>query len=140
MDTALQGAWPYLLHVVQVLHARRLPQVDAMSYVLAQHEGTHQMVCISSLSCSIRLLFRESLEFDLAWLWGIECQLCFKQRPTLSQLVVPMALLLRINGCQDEQGVRAVAFAIGEWCHQLVLVSCRPGIVCVAIAKTYLTC
>ena len=49
---AQQVAWPYLLHVVQVLHAWRLPQVDAMSYVLTQHEGTDQMICVTSLPYS----------------------------------------------------------------------------------------
>ena len=41
----------HLLHVVQVLHAGRLAQVDAMGDVLAQHEGADQVVSVTSLTC-----------------------------------------------------------------------------------------
>ena len=42
----------HLLHIVQVLHAWRLPQVDAMGDVLTQHEGTDQVICVSCLAYS----------------------------------------------------------------------------------------
>ena len=71
---AQQVAWPYLLHVVQVLHAWRLPQVDAMSYVLTQHEGTDQMICVTSLPYSTGF----SLGTDLSQWWGMACQVCHK--------------------------------------------------------------
>ncbi len=41
----------HLLHVVQVLHAWRLAQIDPMCNVLAQHESADQVICIASLSC-----------------------------------------------------------------------------------------
>lgn len=41
----------HLLHVVEVLHAWGLAQVDPMSNVLTQHESTDQVVCVTSLPC-----------------------------------------------------------------------------------------
>ena len=42
----------YLLHVVEVLHAGRLAQIDAVGNVLAQHECADQMVSVTSLACT----------------------------------------------------------------------------------------
>lgn len=41
----------HLLEVVEVLHAGGLAQVDAMSNVLAQHEGADQVISVTSLPC-----------------------------------------------------------------------------------------
>ena len=45
-------AKPNLSQVEQVLQGQAFPQVDAMRNILAEQEGAHQMVHISSLTCS----------------------------------------------------------------------------------------
>ena len=42
----------HLLHVVQVLHAGGLAQVDAMGNVLTQHEGADQVISVTSFTCN----------------------------------------------------------------------------------------
>ena len=42
----------YLLHVVEVLHAGGLAQIDAVGNVLTQHEGADQMICVTRLPCT----------------------------------------------------------------------------------------